>query len=190
MIPFLAPLALKLAPVGKVVRSIPRQVWIALAVALIVFLGVRWHQGQVSDAREAGYEQGKIDEAARTAEAVKKLAARAEQIAANIRSKTDETNRRIAGDADAVRVSGPGKAACPNPAAASPGGRVTPSGTADASVDQVPDREGVELIGLPFADLVGFAERHDLCRTEALAWRENQRKQEEAAKLPSSETPR
>ena len=114
------------------------------------------------------------------AEQVKKQVEADRKRAAKLRSKNDETNRRISVDADALRVSGAGKAACLNTASPRPSGRITPARPADAPMDQVPDGGRAELIALPYADTLDFAEQHDKCLAEAATWREDKRLQEEA----------
>lgn len=173
---FLAPLALKLSPVGRFLKAIPRSVWIALAIALVLFLGWRWHVGAVKDARKEGHTAGVAYEGKRIADKASALKVKADRLAADIRRKNDAQNRAIAGAADDLRLRGPGKAACPGTITSRPGGRVAPGGSVTAPLDQVPDRTGVDLIAVPFADLVGAGERCDLNRGEVLAWREWHRK--------------
>jgi hypothetical protein len=90
------------------------------------------------------------------------------QISKDIRGKTDEQNRRIAGDADAVLVSGPGKAVC-RPAPAAAGGHDQAGGKPDAPGPQVPPADSAAV---PWPWLVQRAEQADLNRAEVLAWRE------------------
>lgn len=168
----LAGAALKLSPIGKFLKDIPREVWIGLAVLALIAGGVIYHKRAVSNARTEGHAAGVKAEGERIAAKVLELKVKADKLAADIRRKNDATNRAIAGDADALRVRGAGKASCLGPAASSAGGRVAPGGKADAAVDPLPGRERVELIGLPFADLVNAAERCDLNRAEVLSWRE------------------
>jgi hypothetical protein len=164
---FLAPLLLKLSPVGRFLKSIPRWVWLAIAAALLLFLGVRWHNGQIKDAEKRGADRAY----AAVEKKAREIEAKANATADKIRSKTDETARAIAADADVIRMSGPGKArACPVPQGSSR--RETAGGQGSPAVDQVPDTGGVDLIALPFAPTVRLAEVCDLNRGEVLAWRE------------------
>lgn len=160
------------AKAKSIAGSIPRGVWIALAVVAILLLGTCAHKKAVTKAYDAYYAQGKADEGQRIAAKALNIAAKATLISTKLRSKSDETNRRIAGDADAIRLRGPGKASCLNPATPRASGRQPAGRPADAAVDQVPSGEGLELIGVPFPDFVGAAERCDLNRAEVLTWRE------------------
>jgi len=172
VIPFLAAAALKLSPVGAFLKRIPRGVWIALAVVAILLLGTCAHKRSVTKFGNERYAAGKADEAARIEKKAKQLAAKAEALSIALRSKSDETNRRIAGDARAVLVRGPGKAACLNPSSSGTSGRVTTLGQTSPAMDQVPPGERVDLIALPFAPTIRLAEQHDLCLAEAATWRE------------------
>ena len=180
MIPFLIPLALKLSPVGRFLKSIPPKVWIALAVLAALGLGAWMHGRAVKSAYTKAYSAGVTYEAARIEAKAKKLADRATAIAAKLKEQNNVENRRIAGDADAIRLRGPGKAACLNPAIPGTSRRESPARPGDAAVGQLPDRERVEFIALPFAGTIAFAERCDLNRAEALTWREDKRLQTEA----------
>jgi hypothetical protein len=143
---------------------IPRVAWIALAAALLLFLGVRWYNGQIKDAEKRGADRAyaEVEKKARA------LEAKANATADKIRSKSDETARAIAADADVIRVSGPGKARC-IPVPAPSGRREAPSGQADASRPEVPSDDRAAV---PWQWLVQRAEVCDLNRNEVLAWRE------------------
>lgn len=171
-LPFLVPLAAKMLPIRSFFTSIPRPVWIVLGIALIVLMGALWHGKQVKAYYAKAYAAGKVDEAARIEVKVKKLTAEAIAVTEKLRSRNSEENRRISGDADRLRMSGPGKAACISPAAPGASGRVAPATEGSPAVDPVPGGEGQQLIGLPFAGTVALAENHDLCVAEAKAWRE------------------
>jgi len=90
------------------------------------------------------------------------------RIAAELRRKHDEETRRIAGVADDLRVSGPGRAraSCP-PAAAS--GHNPSGGAGDAARPGLPPENGATV---PWDWLVNRSETADLNRAEVLAWRE------------------
>lgn len=179
MIPFLAVAGAKASGIFK---AIPRWAWYALAAALVLFLIYRWHNGKVEDA----YAKGKADEGARIAAKAFEIKRKADELTASIstalRTRHDEKVRIIYRDADALRLRGPGKAACPGnpgiPRGAS--GSAKPIGERVASVAEVPPGERVDLIGLPFAATVSGAEQCDLNRAEAKTWREWYAKQSEA----------
>lgn len=180
---FLAPLALKLSPVGKIIKRIPWQIWAIIGAFLLIVGLVWWHLDKVSDAREAGYTQGKADTethfAAKAAEWVERLS----DISAKARSLNDATNRRIAAGADALRVRGPGKAACLNPATPGASRYVAPAGKPDAAGPDVPAGDGEALLAaVPWPWLVDRAEQCDLNRAEAETWRAWHRQLEEAWK--------
>jgi hypothetical protein len=167
--------------------AIPPKVKLALAGVVLVVLLALVHQHYahkaLKAADEAGYARGvKVYEralhivhqrAARRRQAQETVAA---DISKQVRNRYDEQARSIAAGADALRVRGPGAARCGPldhsglPAGA--GGHASPAGPGDDAVPQVPDRDRAELIAMPFAGAVGFAEQHDLNRAEDLAWRE------------------
>lgn len=179
MLPFLVPLALKLSPVGRILKSIPRQVWIALAVVAILALGTCAHKRSVKKFGEEQYAAGVKAERDRAAKAVKKAETAGNAISKEIRSKSDEEARRINTSADARRVRGPGLARCAVPSAAASESKPA-SGNGDASRLEVPARDSAAV---PWPWLVDRAEQADLNRAEVLAWREwHQRLSEEWAK--------
>lgn len=167
----------KLLGARKALKRVPRKVWITLAVVAAVvlagWLAHRWHAGKVeafgNERYAAGYAQARGEiEALR-----QQINRRNAELAAALRSKHDEQIRRNSADADALRLRGPGRAACASafyiPAAA---GRHDGAGRpADAAVGDVRSEQREPLVGLPFAPTVAFAEQHDNFRTEALSWR-------------------
>jgi len=182
-----ASVALRMSPVGAFLKRIPRGVWIALAVAALLGIGVLMHGRAVRKAHDAAYAQGRADEAARIERKALRIAAKATAIAQAVKDRNNETNRRIAGDADDLRVRGPGKAACLNPAAPSAGRHQPPSRPGDDPTGQVPVGNGLanslpELAAVPWPWLVDRAEQCDLNRAEVLSWRENYQLQLEAWK--------
>lgn len=160
---------------GRWIKGLPWQVWAAIGLALVLFLGVRWHNGQIKDAEKRGADRAY----AAVEKKAREIEAKANATADKIRSKSDETARAIAADADVIRMSGPGKArACPVPQGS--GRREPATGEADVARPEVPtdDRAAV-----PWQWLVQRAEQCDLNRNEVLAWREwHQRVQEALAK--------
>jgi hypothetical protein len=137
-------------------RSFWQLVSMALAAACLLLLYQR------NDARH--------DLAAYKSNAVKiqqKLDAANRKIADEIRKRTDEENRRIAADADGLRLSGPGRARACAPAA--PGGRQPASGKPDAAGPEMPSDDSAAV---PWNWLVQRAETNDLNRAEVLAWRD------------------
>jgi len=93
------------------------------------------------------------------------------QISKQLRDRTDEENRRIAGDADTLRLRGPGKAVCPA-LPSSPGGHEQAAPSADAPLAQLPDTRGPQLIALPFDDTIRFGKSYDELLNENKAWRD------------------
>lgn len=184
---FLAKSALMQSPLGGLLRLVPRKAWLCLAIAAVVGF-VAWraldaHGDAIQRVKDEAYASGRADQLADQVAAQRIANKAAAAINTDIRKKSDEEIRRIDRDADALLVRGPGKAACPRPAAASgpAGGHGPANRPADAPVDQVPDPERVDLIAVPFADAISFAEQHDKLRSEALSWRESDRRQAELA---------
>lgn len=161
-------------PILGVLRGIPRWVWLLLAVALAFRFAVNWHAGKIEALEKAAYGRGVTDTVAAAAQLQAERARLDAAIAAELRNRHDEENRRIAAAADRLRLRGPGKAACPDPSGLPAGtGRHGAAGrSADAAVDRVPDTARPELIAMPFAGTVAFGGQHDGFRTEALSWRE------------------
>jgi hypothetical protein len=151
---------------------VPRAVWIALAVIAVLFVGVRVHSGKVKAYGKAQFEAGRNSAKADMVALQVKLNAANAKIAADMRIKNDAKANAIRDDATRLSVRGPGKAACPAVIPSRSGGSVAPGGQGNAAVDQVPDGERVDLIGLPFAGAVAGAEQADLNRAEVLSWRE------------------
>lgn len=153
-------------------------VWMrwALLGLLIAAAGFVWHQHVAHKAIAAAEKRGADAAYANMEKQAVALKARADalnlSIAAAIREKNDEENRAIARAGDALRLSGPGKAVCRDPRlSAAAGGYVAPGGSRAAAVDPLPDSQGIDLIGLPFAGAVAGAEQADLNRAEVIAWR-------------------
>lgn len=175
----LAGAALKMSPIGAFLKRIPRWVWIVLAVIALVVAGRVYHNHKAGAAITAAEKRGEARAYAAVEKRALALTAKANAISANLRSKNNETVRRIAADADALRVRGPGKASCPSAAFVAASGHSGPAGRpGDAALDQVPDSERVDLIGLPFPDALDFAEAHDRYRAEVLTRRENDTQQD------------
>jgi hypothetical protein len=89
------------------------------------------------------------------------------QISKQLRDRTDEENRRIAGDADTLRLRGPGKAVCP----------AFPSGPSNGEGPTKPDVAGPALppddrAAVPWGWLVQRSEEHDQLLNEVRAWRD------------------
>jgi hypothetical protein len=148
-----------------------RSFWQLTTMALAVLLVIQHFQ--LSDARhdrdsyksQRDYYKAAIDEADK---AVRKAQAAIDQISKELRERTDEENRRIAGDADALRLSGPGKAAC-RPAPQASGGHGASPAKPDAPGPALPpdDRAAV-----PWGWLTDRAQEHDQLLTENKAWRD------------------
>lgn len=157
-------------------RSIPREVWYALAVALLAFLAWRYVDGKIDDAYDRGHKEGVIAEATRIEAKAKQLKEQGDAIAAKIRKVTDE--KIVSSDAVArtIVLRGPGKAAysCPSQPAAS--GHHEGHGAIDAGVDFLPDPERSQLAVVPFIELVERARTCDANRLEVRAWREDHAK--------------
>lgn len=181
----LAPLALKFAPIGRFLKSIPTRVWIGLAILLAIGSLIWWHKDQVSDARKEGFTAGVKYEGDRITKRAEEIRAKADALTGKITNKlkeqNDAQNRAIARSADDLRLSGPGKAACRgNPGIpTSPSRPVSTSGQGDAARPEMPSGDSAAV---PWGWLVGSAEQCDLNRAEVLSWREWHRQQSEAWK--------
>ena len=107
----------------------------------------------------------KLDQIDRDA---RKAKADGDRLSKELKERTDEENRRIAGDAGSLRVSGPGKAVC-RPAPAAPGGHEQAAPKTDAPGPALPpdDRAAV-----PWEWLTERSQEHDQALIENKAWRE------------------
>ena len=171
-----------------VAQAIPPAAWRVIAALALLGAAWWWHNHSVSaaydrgvkdgaDARDAQW-QGAVTEWNRAADLWK---ANFETASARIstieRERHDEILRGIAADADALRLSGPGRAAakaCSGPIAPAgladgSGGRESPPAGPDAPADQVPagDRQAI----VPWGWLVERSEDFDKLREEAVRWR-------------------
>lgn len=170
MIPGLARLALKLSPVGRILKAIPRPVWIALIIFALLGLGSCLHQRSVKRFGEERFAAGYAKAVEDGKKRVKKVEQKSTQITTEIRSKSDEEIRNNAQRADGLRLRGPGAAACRNPGLpAGASGHVAPGGGTGASAAGVPEQD---RIAVPFDYAVDEEEIDDANRIEVLAWRE------------------
>lgn len=171
--------------------GVPRWVYIALAVAALIGGGLYAHHRAVKSAYDAAFKAGGEAEAARAKEANRKLAVKQAAITAPIRKANDETNTRIAGDADDLLLRGPGKAAvhCPAPAAARQ--PQPPAQPASAAAAPMPAEDGATaFVAVPWGWLVGTGKQCDLELAENVAWRSwfaRQSAAEQAARLQPKE---
>lgn len=147
------------------------RVGVALAIAATVGGAVFLHQSAVHDAIAAAEKRGSDAAYARVETKARAVELAATNLTASIWRKASEQSRATSDRADAVRLSGPGKAACPASVPFTPGRHDAAAPEASAPVVGVPDQERVDLIGLPFAPTVKLVEQHDLCLIEAQAWR-------------------
>lgn len=152
-----------------VLKGIPWWVWALLAFAIFYRMTVGIHNGWIEDLKETSYKSGWDARDAAAKAAVAKAEGEARRLAVELRSRTDEENRRTAGAADALRVRGPGAARCPRPAATAPSRHEPAGGGAVPPAGGVPDED---WIALPYLYAVNQAELCDFNRTEVLAWRD------------------
>lgn len=162
----------KLLGVGRFLRHIPWQVWAALTLVIVLWLGVRWHNGEVKAADQAGYERA-MGEVRAEQERIRALAERLKVKAEAVQRTINEEVRinhvketsDIHARADALRLRGPSgaAAACPASRAGLPGG----AGGAQAA------GEAAELPGMaviPWRPLVDHGERCDVYRAQVSGW--------------------
>jgi hypothetical protein len=163
-------MSLFFASILKFLKGVPWQVWLMVAAAF----ALGWHLYQDKQAVKRAHKEGDragytraMNEVEAKARAV---AAKADAVAAKIRSKNDEQARAIAARADDLRLRGPGAARC-TPTISSPtSNRPQPAGGRPAT--PAPGLPGEDRGAVPCGWFIGQAERCDLNRNEVLSWRE------------------
>lgn len=160
--------ALMQSPIGRVIKLVPRWLWIALAVALALFAAVKWHGHKVEQLRASSFKAGADARDAYWAGKALAWEGRINELARKSRSKNREANRLIVDHAGALLLRGPGKAACPYGPAAVAGRSEPRSGSVDAGLGGVPDPQRPALIALPFGDFIARAKLCELNRQEVI----------------------
>lgn len=145
---------------------------IALLIGLAVWRVIAWDNGRIA----AAEKRGATAENARLAEKARKIKLKTDAltgaITVTLKEKNSAENRRVAGVADGLRLSGAGKAAariCPSVAGGS-GGHGSAGASSHAPGASLPADNGNAVV--PWGWLVGSAERCDILRNEVLTWRE------------------
>jgi hypothetical protein len=148
---------------------IPKQVWIVLGMGLLILAGLWWHGRAVNNFGEKKFAEGVTYEQKRIEKKVAGIVAKSEEVSRNAQELARRDFSRIRGNARAVLLRGPGKAAC-SPVVPIGSGPVRPDPAGSNSVVAVPGGQGQQLIGMPFAGTVALAENHDLCWARVRAW--------------------
>lgn len=162
---------------GRAVKAIPPRAWLWIALAAALFVGFLIHQHKVKALAEERYATGFKTGYAAAREDTRQAQAEREKIgdiiARKIKEQNDETVLAINRLGDSLRVRGPGKASA-HCAPVSPGasGYKPASGSGDVAVDRLSDQERIDLIALPFGELIDKAEQCDMNLAEVNAWRE------------------
>lgn len=147
--------------------------WTLLAL-LIAAAGLWWHRHAAHKAIAAAEKRGADAAYANVAKQASELASKADtlnrSLSAKIRSRTDEETRRIAADADALRLRGPGAARCAAVASLprSASGHVEAAANADAAGPALPPDD---FAAVPWGWLVNRSEEHDALLAEVKGWR-------------------
>lgn len=170
-------LGAKLLGVKGALARVPRPVWIALAVAAALLVGVLWHHHAAGKALkaadQAGYQRRDAEVKAAALKLKSKIDALTAKIAADERKRNAQAHHDNDAAADALLVRGPGKAVCSvRSISASPA--VRPSSGSSVAVDGqvagLPEPGGQQLIALPFNDTVAFAREFDACQIDRRSW--------------------
>ena len=194
--------ALMMSPVGRILSAIGRglkaffgalnvQGWIGLVAALL--LGWKWlgaagearHWHKQSDRYEALYNGEVANEAKIAKQAVDlktRIDALTSSITKTVRDMHDAEDRRIASDADAIRLRGPGKATCPSSAGAS---SAAVRHDAATGADAGPQVSSGDWAAVPWNWLVQVVEEHDQLLNKVKAAEEQHTQLEQA--WPKSE---
>lgn len=179
--------AAKWAATKLLFGKVPRWVWLTLLVVTLVVGAVWLHQRHANAMLEAAYEQGQKDRDAAWQTRFDEMQAAAndwktkyEQASATLanerRQRHEETLRHNAELADALRLSGPGRASAARCrpidnsglSGASGGDGSTPSDP-NAPGPGVPEHDGDAIV--PWGWLVRRGEEHDALLSEVVTWR-------------------
>jgi hypothetical protein len=142
--------------------------WLCIACALaglwLVHDRNHWKAADARDHATAVNYRRQLDAETEKNKAAEKQTA---QISKQLKDRTDEENRRIAGDADTLRLRGPGKAVCP----------ALPSSPSNGEGPAKPDVAGPSLppddrAAVPWGWLTDRAQEHDELLNENKAWRD------------------
>jgi outer membrane murein-binding lipoprotein Lpp len=144
-------------------------IWQLLLIAALLVAGVQTIRLK-SEQRHSAKLQTQVSKLAqelnRISDTTHKAQADAARISQQLKDKNDEDNRRIAGDANSLRLRGPGKSLCrPAPAASGDGTRPAKP---DASGPALPPDDSAAV---PWGWLVQRSEEHDQLLAEVQAWR-------------------
>jgi heme exporter protein D len=164
-----------LSGAGAFLGKISPKVWLALGCAVALLLGLLWHHHEVDKTIATAKAEQKAADDKITQAAIAQIAKDDAQLAAlsaNIKAQVEYEDRLIAGDANALRVSGPGKARCPI-IPASPGGHVAPAAKPDDAGPSLPPGDGQNLLaGVEWGWLTDRAQEHDQLLADEQAWRD------------------
>lgn len=177
--------------IGKVIKAIPWQVWLAILAAILAAIllsaGYLMHRHAVHNAYRQAYAAGRADE--RKAWQANLAKAHSEAVgwkskydaaSAALNSKIGENHaletRLIAARADDLLMHGPGQAAAtcarpgdhPGPAGGA-GGHDAAGGKPDDPLAPMPPDQPLAIV--PWNDLTRFGRQADDNRNEALTWR-------------------
>lgn len=166
-------------------RSLNSQGWMgligcaALSILWVHTAGEARHWHKQSDRYEKLYnaDEASAKRIAQQAVALKqKIDALARNISVTLKEQHDAESSRISADADAVRLRGPGKAACPgHPGLPTvPGGHEQAASSATNAGPQVPPGDWAAV---PWDWLVQVVEEHDQLLNDDRTYRENDAKQ-------------
>jgi len=158
-----------LLAIGALLKRIPWQLYVAIAIVsafgLLLIDRNHWKAADARDHATAVNYRRQLDAETEKNKAAEKQTA---QISKQLRDRTDEENRRIAGDAGTLRLRGPGKAVCPS---------VSTGSREHQQAAPKPDVAGPSLptddrAAVPWDWLVQRAQEHDELLNENKAWRD------------------
>jgi hypothetical protein len=147
--------------------------WQVLLIAALLFAGIQTLRLKAEQRHSAKVEHQlskAVGELNRISAEARKAETDGNRISKQLKDKNNEDNRRIAGDANSLRVSGPGKAVC-RPAPAAPSGHIAVTAKPDAAGPALPPADGADLSAVPWPWLVQRSEEHDQLLAEVEAWR-------------------
>lgn len=159
----------KFLGIDKIFVKLGLGLFTLLALGFAIWRVIVWYDNQLDDAFNKGEASAYAKVIERTAATAAKLNSRAAELRGRANAQTDDVTDAAAD----LRLSGPGKAACPaaDPIGSSIGYQPPVAQTGN-SVGSVHPPGGSNLAAVPWDDLVTVVEQHDKLLVDAVVCRQ------------------